>query len=142
MNKRFYFKQLQADKDKEGNPTVVVIEDSIGFDDIHRTRQYPDGTMIVLLKDGHEEARELKRIINKKGDEEVKRERVWVQTEVRLMPEDAVKLKEYTSFFGYNGEIQASSLRLAPLTEEKQQNKTSELPEPAMEQVGPDKFLN
>lgn len=106
---RFYFKQFQVQQpEKVGDkPTVIQVEDSLNFLDVNRTRSYLDGTMVVLLKDGHEVDQEVqvppqvdttkngvKKVVN------IKR-RVWVQSEIRLIPEDAKRFKEITDIMQF-----------------------------------------
>lgn len=106
MNSRFYFKQYQViPPGKEGDkPTVEEVEDSINLFDIHRTRTYKDGGMVVLLKDGHE-VDQVEPVVstNKNGAKTLVKKRVWVQSEVRLSPADAARLKKITDVAAHYG---------------------------------------
>jgi len=58
--------------------------------------------MIVLLKDGHE-IDQVEPVVstNKNGAKTLVKKRVWVQSEVRLSPADAIRLKKITDTTTY-----------------------------------------
>lgn len=91
---QFYFKQLQItpSAEKGGKNNIVTVIDSIDPDYVFRTRTYKDGSMIILLKDGHEktEKRDFK---TKNGVDASVNEKVWVQTEIMLDPKDALRFR-------------------------------------------------
>lgn len=102
---RFYFKQFQVIQpaSKEEKPSIEEVEDSVNIDDVHRTRSYKDGSMLLLLKDGHEVDKLEPAAVNtsKNGVKSVVKVRVWVQSEIRLTPEDATRFRERTNMDRY-----------------------------------------
>lgn len=98
MNNRFYFKQFQKQEaQKEGEkPTIVEIQDSVQFEDVLRTRQYPDGGMILVLKDGHEQVTLQK--LKGQGGSGTKEVRQYVQSEILIAPEDGARFRKYTEY--------------------------------------------
>lgn len=120
MGNRFYFRQFQiaeAPKKAGEKPTIEEVQDSIDLENINRTRQYKDGTMIILLKDGHEETKEVS-IRNKAGEIVKRNERVWVHSEIRLEPSDATRFKIITEYYDYSTTLveQGVDLEVEPLT--------------------------
>lgn len=139
---RFFFTQLiQGKPDKDGKSTIDTVEDSVEFREIRRSRQFPDGSMLLVLKDGHEEARDFKRQTGKK-ETEVSRQRVYVQSEILIMPADGIRFRKITStlndMFEQKQLQQGDSVdSQGPATEG-----IGDALEPTMQIVGPDKFLN
>lgn len=121
MSNLFYYKAFTFSEeiDKETKqPKIEEVEDFFEMNNVHRGRFYKDDTATILLNDGHEASKEVKKVINKKGDTQIHRERVWVQSEIRLLPDDAKRFKDATNFRGsimsgaklYTGEREPANL--------------------------------
>lgn len=98
MKNRFYFKQFQKQEaQKEGEkPTIIEVQDSVQFEDVLRTRQYPDGGMVLVLKDGHEQMT-LQKLKGQAGSG-TKEVRQYVQSEILIAPEDGARFRKYTEY--------------------------------------------
>lgn len=87
MRNLFYYTRKIGDK---------TFEDALNVDLIIRTFQN-EQMNVVLLDDGHEEARDVPVLGAKHGEQ--KRERQWFQSEIHLSLEDYNRLKEYYGNF-------------------------------------------
>lgn len=99
MSNLFYYKAFILSNEineETKQPKIEEVEDAFEMNLVSRCRFYPDGGGTVLLSDGHEISKDIEKVINKKGDKQVHRERVWVQSEVRLLPDDAARFKKLT----------------------------------------------
>lgn len=134
----FYFKQFQTVPPAEvgGKPSIMAVEDFIDPDMILRGRTFPDGSSIVLLKDGHETVKAVP-VLSKNGVQSKVNEKVWVQTELNLSAEDTARLKKLMDF----------DYDIMPKNDGKEEDYTENpgqqemLPEPEVQQIGPnDKY--
>ncbi len=97
---QFYYRHIEVqapDPDvPDSKPKIVEMEGSFDPEDIEVTMKLPDGRMVVILNNGHEEARDMPSL-DPKGRKIVKRERVWVRSEIVLTPKDADRLRAFTT---------------------------------------------
>lgn len=94
----FYYVHLEM-KYVDGQdkpPHVIQRTGSFPIKEVLRTIINNDGSMLIILKDGHEEAENV-RVRNAKGKEEFKRERNWIHSEIYLLPKDAVRFVSFTA---------------------------------------------
>lgn len=90
----FFYSQFQVDPDKkQGEPGhITPVVDFFDPEMVGFGRLFPDGSMVVILKDGHHEEREIPDI-TKNGVQKTKKINQWVTREVRLLPQDALRLR-------------------------------------------------
>jgi hypothetical protein len=96
---QFFYKRKEKDE-KSGEEKTYI--DSFNPEYAVRGFWASDEVFIVLLADGHEEAKEEpKALRNAKGEVkswEVKRERNWYVSQISLDKEDAQRFKEITEY--------------------------------------------
>ena len=90
--KQFFYdrREPQAPKEGETEITWVTFRDSFNVDKVVRTVEYEKGKLVVVLDDGHEEARDIE-ARDEKGRPITRRERQWMLTQIYLNEEDTVK---------------------------------------------------
>lgn len=101
---QFFYSSKEPIAPKEGETEVSfhTFKHSFNTDCVIRTVEYSPGRISVLLNDGHEEAQE--RAVEKRNGTgkvtgtEVKRERVWLVSQIQLTEEDTQRYwKMFTS---------------------------------------------
>lgn len=103
MSDQFFYDHLEV-RPKQGEEPAKLLQlrGSFSLDMVLRTIKGEDGRMMVIMKDGHEEARDFE---ERKGNKtEIVRKRVWVQGEIVLTPKDAIRFEKAASCWEPEGE--------------------------------------
>lgn len=100
----FYYKQMQlsepTEEDKKAGRQkhVDILVDCFNVTQVIRGRLFKDGSMLILLNDGHEEVFEVPPYDTKTGVKKTHvKERKFTQSEIGLSPEDATRFINFTS---------------------------------------------
>jgi len=115
----FYFKQFQIgpptkeDIAEKRKNNIISVVDCIDPEYILRGRMYPDGSSIILLKDGHETTKAVE-VQSKNGVKTTANQKIWVQTEINLNPEDTARLRNIMEIL-----LEGESPYLGPVAEGK-----------------------
>lgn len=99
MNQFYYTRKEISPAPKDSNKEVIeeLFIDSFAVDSVLRTVQNRDGSLLVALKDGHEESRPVGREPAKNGREgALIKARIWVQSQITLEGEDVVRFRNLT----------------------------------------------
>ena len=107
MGKQFFYTRKQvmpAPKDSDKEILIKECIDSFDVDEVLRTVENEDGSLLVALKDGHEESRPVGREPSKNGKEgALIKARIWVQSQIELEGVDVARFREVSKVFEYTG---------------------------------------
>lgn len=93
MTGQFFYSHMQVIPAQGDKPAEIQnLEGSFALEMVLRTMKMGDGRMIVILRDGHEQANTYKNT-TKSGKTEDIRVREWVQSEIVLIPKDADRFR-------------------------------------------------
>ena len=92
---QFFYDRKEPRSPKDGDTEIqwVVFQDSFNPEKVVRSYEYEEGKIIVMLDDGHEEARDIP-TKDEKGRPIQKRERQWVVSEIYLNEADTIRFRE------------------------------------------------
>ena len=99
---QFFYSRKQLSKTPEGEERLLVMTDSFNINSVVRTLEYEPGKLVVMLNDGHEEARTVPVYSRTNKETGEKRERQWVVSEIYLDGEDVDRFRQV---FGYTPKV-------------------------------------
>lgn len=122
---QFFYSHMQVIPAKgEEAAKIENLEGSFAMEMVLRSMKMGDGRMIVILKDGHEHTNTYKETA-KSGKVQDVRVREWVQSEIVLIPKDALRYREACLLI--SNPIFAPDLQLDPQgVEDKESSPASE----------------
>ena len=112
MGKQFFYTRKQvlpAPKDSDKEILIKECIDSFDIEEVLRTVENEDGSLLVALKDGHEESRPVGREPSKNGKEgALIKARIWVQSQIELEGVDVARFRNVAKVFEYGESISGS----------------------------------
>jgi hypothetical protein len=92
----FWYTRRQQGKDSAGNPIIFELLDCLNIYEVSRAFWEDPYTLVLMMKDGHEETRLVEIPPGTKGIDKSKppqKERAWFMSQLRLNAKDAARFK-------------------------------------------------